>query len=206
MPTARKSPRRRRCAFSEGSQRCPAHATADSPLCRPHALAAAALAAGQTRTARVIFDRGRELLDDLLNGRRISREKIIHAANEAATVAMGEWNMGGNFPQYEPPPPAGADPGRFDPSAAGARPPPGWSRRAAPPPPPDPDAEARRAQMKARITLGFAPTDQITHDNLKARHRLLVRKHHPDHGGSTQRMQEINAARDVLEQCLPRRR
>lgn|GEM_PF-7041045 len=61
-----------------------------------------------------------------------------------------------------------------------------------PPPPPPP------AGPDPRVVLGFGPGDKLTVVIVKARHRELARKHHPDRGGSVARMQEINAAVDKL--------
>jgi len=68
------------------------------------------------------------------------------------------------------------------------------------------DARARQAPpasapdpcIGARAVLGFTPQEPLTADMIKRRHRDLVRRHHPDRGGSTQRMAEVNAAVDVL--------
>lgn len=43
-------------------------------------------------------------------------------------------------------------------------------------------------------------------DALKARYRELAKTHHPDHGGSVQDMQEINAEYDKLSAVLPKRK
>ena len=75
---------------------------------------------------------------------------------------------------------------RFDP-----RVPPG-ARSAPRPPPPKP------AGPDPRVVLGFTPGQKVTEAEVKARHRELARKHHPDKGGSVARMQEINAAVDQL--------
>jgi curved DNA-binding protein CbpA len=46
--------------------------------------------------------------------------------------------------------------------------------------------------------LDFAIGQKVTAAEVKARHRELARRHHPDRGGSVARMQEINAAVDQL--------
>lgn len=67
----------------------------------------------------------------------------------------------------------------------------------------DPRAAAdRQARARARIVLGFSPSEEITREKLKARQRELARKFHPDRGGSVAKMQEINAAADVLLTAL----
>jgi hypothetical protein len=62
-----------------------------------------------------------------------------------------------------------------------------------PPPPP-----SKPAAPDPRVVLGFGPSDRLTVAIVKARHRELARKHHPDRGGSVTRMQEVNAAVDKL--------
>jgi len=69
----------------------------------------------------------------------------------------------------------------------------GSTRARQPPPPPPLDP-----RIAARAVLGFNPGEPLTADVIKRRHRDLVRRHHPDRGGSTQRMAEVNAAVDVL--------
>jgi hypothetical protein len=46
--------------------------------------------------------------------------------------------------------------------------------------------------------LGFSPGERLTTDMVKKRHRELARQHHPDVGGSTAKMQDINRAVDEL--------
>lgn len=68
-----------------------------------------------------------------------------------------------------------------------------------PPPGPDPEIQRRReAAAAARKTLGIAAQVELTKDVIKERQRKLARKHHPDRGGSLERMQAINAAADIL--------
>jgi len=83
--------------------------------------------------------------------------------------------------------------------------------------PPDPQERARREQAKAqakeknrkererashvsraRRILGYTAKEPITKDQIKLRQRELARKHHPDRGGSVERMQDINWAVDIL--------
>lgn len=66
----------------------------------------------------------------------------------------------------------------------------------------DPEAELRKARAVARQVLGFQMKEPLDAGKIKARHRELFKKHHPDRGGSTQRMAAINAARDVLMEAL----
>jgi hypothetical protein len=67
--------------------------------------------------------------------------------------------------------------------------------RAGQAPQPDPRAAERIA---ARQAMGFSPSDVLSEDVIKTRQKKLARKHHPDMGGSVDRMAAINAAADVL--------
>ena len=69
------------------------------------------------------------------------------------------------------------------------------SARAAPPPPPPPSAEAMR-EASACAVLGLR-AGASKRDILKA-HRTLMKRAHPDHGGSTEAATRLNAARDFL--------
>lgn len=76
---------------------------------------------------------------------------------------------------------------------------PGSPRRGPqPPPPPSEEVERQRKIAAAKQVMGFAQSEPLTKEMVQQRHRKLVRKHHPDHGGSTERMMAINNARDVL--------
>lgn len=60
-------------------------------------------------------------------------------------------------------------------------------------------ARERASQVsKARRILGYSAKEPLTTDQVKQRHRELARKHHPDRGGSLERMQDINWAVDIL--------
>lgn len=69
--------------------------------------------------------------------------------------------------------------------------------------PPTPTETHRRPW---RIVLGFGLTSHPTNDDIRERHRNLVRTAHPDAGGSHDAMAEINNARDeALEERAERR-
>lgn len=76
---------------------------------------------------------------------------------------------------------------------------PGWGRQQVPE---DPEVEFNRQQaaaaVRARQVLGFAASEPLTVDSVRKRHRELAKKHHPDRGGQLAKMQEVNAAVDVL--------
>lgn len=172
-------------------------ATGASPFCRVCELATreASAPAVPARKPGGFAAAASDIFDDLLNGRRVSKNKVASAINEFA------WAVGGNYTDYHPdigPPPP--EPGsRFDPPDD-FRPPPGWHREQAPPQPPPANDPAKVAA--ARRSLGYGPSERITAESLKARHRELAKRHHPDRGGSLGRMQEINAAIDTLTAAL----
>jgi hypothetical protein len=51
-------------------------------------------------------------------------------------------------------------------------------------------------QAQARLLLGVR--DDASESEIRAAHRRLVAKTHPDHGGSTEATRRLNAARDLL--------
>ena len=79
--------------------------------------------------------------------------------------------------------------------------------RAQPQQPLDPSIAAKIEYMKslgrARAVMGFTKDHVLTADVIKTRYRELARQHHPDReGGSTEKMQKINAAADLLSKSL----
>lgn len=58
-----------------------------------------------------------------------------------------------------------------------------------------------QAVFKARKLLGVPAV--ATHKDIRAAHRRMAALVHPDRGGSTARLQELNAARDLLLDELP---
>jgi primase-polymerase (primpol)-like protein len=69
---------------------------------------------------------------------------------------------------------------------------------------PDLAAKIERAKElgRARAVLKFTKNDILTVPIIKTRHRELARQHHPDAGGSTEKMQKVNWAADLLVQSL----
>ena len=63
-----------------------------------------------------------------------------------------------------------------------------------PPPPPPPSLMNRQMALANLFLLPNAPADVIT-----AVFRVLAKKYHPDLGGSTEKMQQLNAAMEVLK-------
>lgn len=67
--------------------------------------------------------------------------------------------------------------------------------RPQPPPAPVPRIDPH---VEARTLLHFGPTDKITKKLITERRRALASLCHPDRGGSTDAMQRINQAADLL--------
>lgn len=138
------------------------------------------------------------LLDDILSGEGVSRDALHGAFNDVM------WAIGGSL---------NARPDLFEEQDGAARRMPDFGRyqppfppfppRGAPPPPPVVDHQLE-ARQKARRVLGFADGQPITAELVKARHRELARKYHPDvaGAGSVAKMQEINHAVDLLMEAL----
>lgn len=92
-------------------------------------------------------------------------------------------------PHFDPPPSPPPAPPPAPPKRERPRPPP-------PPPPPDPQVVAYRAACKL---LGL-PEEGFTLAQLKAQHRTLIHKQHPDkEGGDNDRAARLNAARDLIK-------
>lgn len=191
-----KTPRIPRCSYKEGGRRCIRNAIGDSnpPLCNTHRVMFADIGKpSQARPGQGLVD----VIGDLLNGDKVSRDRLEQAAAE---VFGGGWNLGGfmagGYSPEIPHVPPNNNQGFNNP------PPPRWWRRQQVDPLELELAEARRG---ARVVLGFAATEPITIDQLKATHRKLVVANHPDRAKDdtdrrrrTEKMMNINAANDIL--------
>lgn len=187
-----KSRRAERCVYIEGGVRCRRSGTGDPSLCNPHRI--------------VMRDAGRpqqplggiaDLVERVFTGRRVSRKTWEGAIRDAAAILEQQAQASANASNGQQTSNGGFRPG------PGFQPPDSWrefvkkqQQKWAPPQPLDPKIEERR---RARITLGFAPSEPVTLEVLQRRRRELARKHHPDRGGSVAKMQAVNAAADVLE-------
>jgi hypothetical protein len=60
------------------------------------------------------------------------------------------------------------------------------------------EAEKARQVSWARRTLGYTAKEPLTKDAVKKRFRELAMKHHPDRGGSTAKMADLNRAMEIL--------
>jgi hypothetical protein len=172
--------------------------TGEPTLCRPHRIVAEHEARQQdrkshspVRTAGTVVG---EIFDDFISGRPFDSAKVTSAINDFA------WNMGGGYAPFHPnitndaPDPRRAATGN---QRSTSRPPPSWF--------PDDQPAAPRPDFdiqNARRELGFGPGDVLTIDTIKDRRRHLARKHHPDRGGSTFRMQIVNDSADTLLEFL----
>ena len=70
----------------------------------------------------------------------------------------------------------------------------GYDGAKTPPPPPPPSLMNRQMALAQLFLLPNAPADVIT-----AVFRVLAKKYHPDTGGSTEQMQQLNAAMEVIK-------
>lgn len=198
MPSgSQKSHRRQQCSYRVGRDRCRRDGSGNPALCNPHKI----VVAEETRRAERTQPGGavRSMIDDFFNGRPITGEKVASAINDIA------WGIGGMFGAAGPElfneaDPYDADAGEFQHERDNRNRPPGEREYAAPV---DEAAEKRAAIRAAKIELGFAENEPVTMVQVKARHRELARRHHPDRpGGSVAKMQRINAAVDLLEHAL----
>lgn len=187
MPGAPRRPRQPRpqtiqCRFEDGRGRCRSIATVEGQLCQRHA---------DTLADRDPIRAAADLL-----GRRVSKAFGGGADREVQEMMAGVVGQGvAAFIDYLRHQASG--PGRRPaiPRAAAAAPP--------PPPPPPPRASADRLELEqARRVLGFPSSGRLVLAEVLARRRELARKHHPDLGGSVERMQAINAAADLLERHI----
>lgn len=159
-----------RCAFIEGSRRCHRSGAGNPPLCEPHRLVLEEEANRPQRAG----ERFANLLGRVFRGQKISDEHIFGGIEDFVSMFPGATETVREQAR------------RFDPRA---------EPRRTPPPRPPP---RRPAGPDPRLVLGFAIGQRVTEAEVKARHRELARKHHPDRGGSVGKMQEINAAVDQL--------
>src|SRR5262249_51529621 len=60
------------------------------------------------------------------------------------------------------------------------------------------EAEAQQRAAAAQRTAEQREQQKMRAEIIKAGHKLLAKKHHPDTGGSTQQMVKLNRARDWL--------
>lgn len=190
-----------KCSYYEGNRKCGANSTpgTNPPLCRAHQAILAATA--ERRSQHPVVGGLEDLFGAWSRGDEINVNDVIRTGAEA----LGSLFQGRRMPDMPDmprmPPMPDMPPSR---PWSGA-----WSGdqdRPQPPPrqaPPGPGLEEIR---RARQTLHILPAEKLTSELLKVRYRKLAVKHHPDRGGSTRKIAEINAARDVLEATFQRQR
>ncbi len=180
------APKRRqpRCAYVERGQRCKRAGDGNPPLCEAHRIVLEAEAARPQRPGEKIVG----LLGRVFRGQKVNDDHLYAGIEDFV-------DMFSRLPSDPPHNPLEA-------ARARAR---DFLRRAqaqagqVPPPPPRPK---KPAGPDPRVVLGFAAGQKITAELVKKRHRELARKHHPDRGGSLQKMQEINQAVDAIMATL----
>lgn len=189
MPPKKGASRRvERCCYVESGVRCRRSGTGEPCLCNPHRI----VMSEAGRPPPAFGDGVKNLVDRYINGRRVTR-KVWEGALGDVMAAFGA----SQAPPQQPPP--GAIPNQWreflreQARAANAR---AQQQQRKTQPPADPAVEERR---RARIVLGFTPSEALTLEMIQKRRRELARKHHPDRGGSVAKMQAVNAAADVLE-------
>jgi hypothetical protein len=163
-----------RCAYVERDQRCRRAGTGNPPLCEAHRIV---IEAEVERPARP-GERLAGLLGRVLRGQKINDDHLYAGIEDAMDMFQRR-------PSFEELRAQATE--RLREQARQQR-----QRNGHPPPPPKP------AGPDPRVALGFRAGQKVTAAEVKARHRELARKHHPDRGGSVARMQEINAAVDQL--------
>lgn len=172
------------CEYREGGRRCRRNGTGTPTLCRAHRLV---LEQEADRDQRPPAGAGlADLFDRFVTGKPISMDHLFDGLSDVLR-AVGS----------QPRPPNGR-PYPTDPISEMYR----NMRGQRPPPPPDPEIVKQDEIRKARRVMGFKVGEPIEATELKLRHRKLVMRHHPDRGGSLEKMQEINAANDVLQGAM----
>ncbi|MFN9253093.1 MAG: DnaJ domain-containing protein [Holosporaceae bacterium] len=130
------------------------------------------------------------MLGSLLTGlaRAIEREQKAAAAKNANRAGAHQAKPTASSSSQTAPPPK---PSRSPPPSP---PPPKPSR--SPPPPPPPPPKGGMSQAEALKLLGLPQGASL--EQIRAAHRRLMIRYHPDHGGDAKMAARINQAKDVL--------
>jgi curved DNA-binding protein CbpA len=184
-----------RCVYKEQNVRCPRQGKGSPCLCDPHRVIL------ESDTDYSGFDRLGKVLGKMFRGDRVPKREARQAVVDGIGFLAGVANAYVQE-QYVQRPRTGAatPPKNFVDWAyeqlkqrereQEARRRGGGAR--------DP-AELQRLRRAARVILGWAADQAITVELVNKRRRDLAKKFHPDRqGGSVEKMQEINAAADVL--------
>lgn len=181
MPPRTRQPR---CAYIERGQRCKRAGDGNPPLCSAHRVVLEAEAARPQRPGEKIVG----LLGRVFRGQKVNDDHLYAGIEDFVEM----FSRAPGDPPHNP----------IDAARVRAR---DFLRRAqaqagaVPPPPPRPK---KPTGPDPRAVLGFPAGQKITPELVKKRHRELARKHHPDRGGSLQKMQEINQAVDAIMATL----
>lgn len=168
-------PKPKRCSYTEGRSRCPRNGTVQvnerAWICRAHLL----LLREQNQRASSPLG---GIIGDVIAGRKLNGDDISAALDGLFGAIFGQQQQATIDGQPVVPPPQ-----------ARAR-------------PIDPAVEQKRLEREERnrrlAILGFPPNTKPTKDQIKKRVRELAMHHHPDRGGSVERMAQINDAADRL--------
>lgn len=181
------SKRPERCVFHdpEAGRRCRRNGTGTPPLCQAHrdvldqreespfAEILGSILTGRRPSQRSVEDAIRDFTQNVF-GKRMSKAELDELLSRARAAATG----------------ATAGSSQSSSSSSDARSSERDRERS--------EVEKARLVSKARRTLGFTATEPLTRDGVKKRYRELARKHHPDMGGSTAKMAELNRAMEIL--------
>lgn len=170
--------RRLRCAYLEGQQRCRRAGTGNPPLCAAHRLVLEETAHTPIRPGERLIG----LIGRMVRGQRVSDEHLFSGLDDL----MGIVDHIDPGPRWEP------LRRQVSEVASHVR-----GRRADTPPRQRPTPR-KSDGPDPRVVLGFSAGEQLDATIVKARHRELARKHHPDRGGSVEKMQQINVAVEKL--------
>lgn len=191
MPPRRRSPPNPyRCVYREGGKRCVRNGTGEPVLCARHHELVARQYSGSPYAGSAA-----DVIGRVSRGEKVSTGDVV-----AGIFDMFGQVFGGGGQRQHPNQPAPWDLPPWDTGASQGIPPRARAQPR-PPPPPNPELERKKAVAAAKKTLGFKVGDNPDATTLKAKYRALARRHHPDRGGSLERMKAINAAYELLSQA-----
>lgn len=192
-PARPAKPQVSRCSIASGNgRRCVRNGYGNPPICQDHArVISEQHAQAGFRTDGAVADTIRATM----NGKRVNPTTVVDAIAELFGY------FAASAPKTHQPQPQSspfnvmdelrraAEAARLRAARAQAQ----QHAQQAPPPP-----QAPSATLLARRVMGFGGNEKLTVDMIKDRKRELAMKHHPDRGGSLEKMQAINNAADVL--------
>ena len=171
------------------------------PLCAAHKVVLAETGRPQAAKRSAVLG----VFEDLLSGKKITRDRLGEALDEAVGYAMGGHIAQGYYPDIDAS-------GRTQHQTDGRRVHVRWWEFLGGQRPPGQraphDAEHQHtlaARRRARVVLGFADSEPVTEAAVNDRRKAMARKNHPDLVTDerekkirTEKMMEINAAADIL--------